>query len=156
MSRVYQKGSKSLGQVMSTVLEDAFAVAMVGLTLLGVSGLVYKSLKPEGWLSMGLDNLWQKSPGLVWFAGFGLAAVTLIIKHYYDLAPSRNRSGNLIAYGFANALRTDRGNPRPQQATFHVAFSPAAASCRWSASWFPWPRCGPRCGSRTRCAPGRI
>jgi hypothetical protein len=91
MSRVYQKGSKSLGQVMSTVLEDAFAVAMVGLTLLGVSGLVYKSLKP---------NLWQKSPGLVWFAGFGLAAVTLIIKHYYDLAPSRNRSGNLIAYGF--------------------------------------------------------
>jgi hypothetical protein len=100
MSRVYQKGSKSLGQVMSTVLEDAFAVAMVGLTLLGVSGLVYKSLKPEGWLSMGLDNLWQKSPGLVWFAGFGLAAVTLIIKHYYDLAPSRNRSGNLVAYGF--------------------------------------------------------
>ena len=41
MSRVYQKGSKSLGQVASGILEDGFAVAMVGLTLLGVAGVVY-------------------------------------------------------------------------------------------------------------------
>jgi hypothetical protein len=100
MSRVYQKGSKSIGQLTSAVLEDAFAVAMVGMTLLGVAGVVYKSLKPEGWLSVGLDTLWEKSPGLVWFTAFSLAAVTLVVKHYYDRAPSRNRSGNLVAYAF--------------------------------------------------------
>jgi hypothetical protein len=100
MSRVYQKGSKSLGQVTSSVLEDAFAVAMVGLTLLGVSGLLYKSFQPEGWVSGMLDNLWQKSPGLVWLAGIGLAGVIILLKHYYDRSPSGPRSGNLIAYAF--------------------------------------------------------
>ena len=100
MSRVYQKGSRSLGSVVSSLLEDGFALAMVGLTVLGVAGLAYKSLKPEGWLSSALENLWDKSPGLVWLCGFGLAAVTLGLKHYLDRTPSRTRGGNLIAYVF--------------------------------------------------------
>jgi hypothetical protein len=100
MSRVYQKGSKSLGQVMSSLLEDAFAVAMVGLTLLGVAGIIYKSFRPEGWISGVLDSLWQKSPGLVWMAGLGAAALIILVKHYYDRSPSSSRSGNFIAYAF--------------------------------------------------------
>jgi hypothetical protein len=100
MSRVYHKGSKSIGQVVSGLLEDAFAVAVVGLTLLGVAGIVYRSLKPEGWISASLETLWDKSPGLVWVVGFGLTATTLALKHYYDHSPSRSRSGNLIAYAF--------------------------------------------------------
>jgi hypothetical protein len=100
MSRVYQKGSKSVGQLMSSMLEDAFAVAMVGLTLLGVAGLVFKSFNPQGWISKLLDGLWQKSPGLVWLAGIGLAALIIVGKHYYDRTPSNTRSGNFIAYAF--------------------------------------------------------
>ena len=100
MSRVYQKGSKSLGQVASGILEDGFAVAMVGLTLLGVAGVVYKSLKPGGWISTGLDSLWHKSPWLVWLAGFGLAVVVIAVKHHLDRTPSRTAGGNLLTYAF--------------------------------------------------------
>jgi hypothetical protein len=100
MSRVYQKSTRSFGQVVSGLLEDAFALAMVGLTVIGVVGVVYKSLKPEGWISAVLENLWDKSPWLVWIVGFGFAAVTLTVKHYYDRKPSHSRSGNLISYAF--------------------------------------------------------
>lgn len=100
MSRVYERSSRSLGQLVSNLLEDAFAVAMVGLTLLGVAGLVYKSLKPEGWLSSALEGLWDKSPGLVWIVGFGVAVVTLAAKHYYDRNPRGDRKGNFVAYVF--------------------------------------------------------
>jgi hypothetical protein len=100
MSRVYQKSSRSLGQMVSNLLEDAFAVAMVGLTLLGIAGLVYKGLRPDGWVSSILEGLWEKSPGLVWIVGFGVAAATLTAKHYYDRNPRGNRSGNLVAYAF--------------------------------------------------------
>jgi hypothetical protein len=100
MARAYQKASKTLGQVVSGVVEDAFAVAMVGLTLLGVAGLIYKAFRPQGWVNVTLESLWQQSPGLVWIVGFGLTLVILFIKHTFDLTPSRGRTGNLIAYAF--------------------------------------------------------
>jgi hypothetical protein len=100
MSRAYQKGSKSLGQVVAALLEDGFAVAMVGLTLLGVAGVVYRSLKPDGWISSALDSLWHKSPWLVWLTGFVVALAILAVKHTYDRSPNRTGSGNFIVYGF--------------------------------------------------------
>jgi hypothetical protein len=100
MARAYQKGSKTLGQVISSIVEDAFAVAMVGLTLLGVAGVLYKAFKPEGWVSATLESLWQKSPGLVWIAGFGLTFVVLLIKHTFEGSPGRGRTSNFVAYAF--------------------------------------------------------
>jgi len=82
-------------------LEDAVAVAVVGLVVLGIGGLVYKLLNPDGWLSDWLGTLWAKSPALVWLVGFAGAAVVIFGKHAYDRGPGGESSrGNLVVYAF--------------------------------------------------------
>jgi hypothetical protein len=101
MSRVSGRTSKSLSQMLRSGLEDAVAVAVVGLVVLGVGGLVYKLLNPDGWLSEWLGRLWNKSPGLVWAVGFIGAAVVILGKHAYDRNPRGNATrGNLVVYAF--------------------------------------------------------
>jgi hypothetical protein len=94
------KSSKSLGQVLGSVLEDALALGVVGFAMLGVGGVVYKALSPDGWVSAALTTLWDKSPGLLWLAAFSIAAVTLVVKHHYDRDPRLTSRGNLFAYAF--------------------------------------------------------
>jgi len=101
MNRVSGRTSKSFGHMLRSGLEDAVAVAVVGLVVLGVGGLVYKLLNPDGWLSDWLGRLWDRSPGLVWVVGFVGAAVVIFGKHVYDRNPHGNSTrGNLVVYAF--------------------------------------------------------
>ncbi len=101
MNRVSGRTSKSFSHMLRSGLEDAVAVAVVGLVVLGVGGLVYKLLNPDGWLSDWLGGLWAKSPGLVWVVGFVGAAVVIFGKHVYDRNPRGNSTrGNLVVYAF--------------------------------------------------------
>ena len=98
MSRV---SGRSFNHMLRSGLEDAVAVAVVGLVVLGVGGLVYKLLNPDGWLSDWLGRLWAKSPALVWVVGFVGAAVVIFGKHAYDRNPrSESGRGNLVVYAF--------------------------------------------------------
>lgn len=91
---------KTVSQVIGNVAEDALAVAVVALTLLGIGGMVYKAFKPDGWLSLGLGHLWDKSPGLVWLAAFSVAAATLLAKHFFDRGRRAGTRGDVIGYAF--------------------------------------------------------
>jgi hypothetical protein len=101
MNRVSGRTSRTLGQMLRSGMEDAVAVAVVGLVVLGVGGLVYKLLNPDGWLSDWLGRLWDKSPGLVWVVGFVGATAVIAGKHFYDRNPRGNSTrGNLVVYAF--------------------------------------------------------
>jgi hypothetical protein len=100
MRQLSGRSSRSIGQLVASVAEDAFALAVVGFTLLGVGGVAYKALRPDGWISTVLARLWDKSPGLVWLAGFAVATITLVAKHYYDRDPHLGKRGNIVAYTF--------------------------------------------------------
>jgi hypothetical protein len=82
------------------MIEDAVSIGVVTLVVLGVGGLLYKALKPEGWITTALGHLWEKSPGLVWLAGFGIAVITLAFKHYFDRGTQRSSRANLLVYAF--------------------------------------------------------
>jgi hypothetical protein len=101
MNRVSGRTSRSLAETLRSGLEDAVAVAVVGLVVMGVGGLVYKLLNPDGWLTDWLGRLWEKSPGLVWLVGFVGAVVVIGGKHVYDRNPPGNTTrGNLLVYAF--------------------------------------------------------
>lgn len=100
MRQLSGRSSRSLGQLAVGLAEDAFALAVVGFALLGVGGVAYKALSPNGWVSSALGRLWDKSPGLVWLAGFAVATITLVAKHCYDRDPRLDKRGNLVAYTF--------------------------------------------------------
>lgn len=100
MRQLSGRSSRSLGQLVASVAEDAFALAVVGFTLLGIGAVAYKALRPDGWISNALAALWDKSPGLVWLTGFAVATLTLVAKHHYDRDPRLSARGNLVAYFF--------------------------------------------------------
>ena len=101
MNRVSGRTARSLTETLRSGLEDAVAVAVVGLVVMGVGGLVYKLLNPDGWLTDWLGRLWNKSPGLVWLVGFVGAVAIIAAKHFYDRDPPGNRvRGNLLVYAF--------------------------------------------------------
>jgi hypothetical protein len=83
---------------LAGLIEDIVAISLVGLVVLGIAGIVYRLFKPEGWGSSLLGYLWDKSPWLVWLAGFSLATVTLVGRHAVR-ARARQGSGNLLVYG---------------------------------------------------------
>jgi len=82
------------------LFEDVLAVGVVGFVVLGVGGLIYKLLSPEGWVSGWLDHLWAKSLGLVWLAGFGGAILVIALKPRYDRTPHGSGRGNPVVYAF--------------------------------------------------------
>lgn len=79
------------------LLADVGSILLLALMLLGTVGLGYRILRPGGWASTLLDYLWEKSPGLVWGAGFGLVIAAAVLKGM--LFPRRGDShGDLLVY----------------------------------------------------------
>jgi hypothetical protein len=94
---VYGRSSSRTGGLLGGLIEDVAAIALVGLIVLGIGGIIYRLFKPEGWGSSLLGYLWDKSPGLVWLAGFSVAAITLAGRHAVR-ARAREGSGNFLTY----------------------------------------------------------
>jgi hypothetical protein len=82
------------------LLEDAVSIAMLGLVVLGLGGTLYKSLKPGGWLTLVLDRLWDQNPWLVWFLGFGAAALLALGKWWVSHSPRAGRRSDVLVYTF--------------------------------------------------------
>lgn len=95
MARPAYRSSSRGGGLLGSAIEDIGAIALVGLVVLGIGGIVYRLFKPEGWGSSLLSYLWDKSPWLVWLGAFSIAALTLAGRHAMG---ARGGSGNLFTY----------------------------------------------------------
>lgn len=85
----------------SNVLADVGSVALLALVLLGVVGLVYRALRPGGWLGSGLDYLWEKSPGLVWLVGFAVVLAGALFKPVFFPRRQPGQSDLLLYFGLS-------------------------------------------------------
>lgn len=104
MSRVTGRSPRSFSQVLRGAFQDALAVGAVSLIMLGVGGLVYKLLSPDGWLTGWLGRIWDRSPGMLWLVAFVGAVAVIMGKHLYDRnpggTPGNSLRGNFVVYGF--------------------------------------------------------
>lgn len=76
-------------------------LVLFAFMLLGVGGVVFKFIMPEGWMAEGWDLIWKKNPGYAFF--FFLAAVIAFVlgKSWLDNLNLQARPGNFIAYVWA-------------------------------------------------------
>jgi len=81
-------------------MAEVFSIALICLVVLGLAGVLYKSLMPGGWISSLLDQLWTKNPWLVWLVGFGSASVLAAAKWWFDRDPDAGRRSEALAYAF--------------------------------------------------------
>jgi hypothetical protein len=83
-------------------LSDAFAsifnIALLLLLLLGVCGLIYKALKPGGWMGHVLDAAWHAHPGFAALAGMGALAGLVAAKRWLDATSEDGSRGDILVY----------------------------------------------------------
>jgi hypothetical protein len=65
-----------------------------------LGGIVYKALKPGGWLSAVLDRIWDQSPLLVWLIGFTFASARASGMWWFEHNPNARGRRDVLAYAF--------------------------------------------------------
>ncbi len=90
-------------QPVKTVIQLAKDLALFGLTLLGIGGVVFKFIMPEGWLVAFIDHVWNKNPGYTLGIAALLALAFIPAKNWFDNLSFKNSLGNLITYAWVLA-----------------------------------------------------
>ncbi|MCW5626899.1 MAG: hypothetical protein KIT73_19430, partial [Burkholderiales bacterium] len=68
------------------------------LLLLGVGGLVYKALRPGGWISHWLSGFWHVHPGYAALTAIALAAGGYGLKRWLDESSPAGTRGDVLLY----------------------------------------------------------
>ena len=89
------KTARTWRDALGSLVVDVASLVFIGLVLLGVGGIVYHLLKPSGWLADLLDQMWSKSPSLVWLVGFASA---LVAANWLYRRPRRPQDSDLLVY----------------------------------------------------------
>lgn len=78
----------------------AYSVAMLGLALLGMAGIVYHCLAPGGILGPWLARLWSRHPVMTLLVAVGLVTMLLAARSQPASSRSINASTDLPLYVF--------------------------------------------------------
>ena len=83
------------------MLADVGSVALLALVLLGVVGLVYRALRPGGWLGSGLDYLWEKRSRVGVAGRIRRGAGRCAFKRVFFPASATDQSDLLLYFGLS-------------------------------------------------------
>ncbi len=82
-----------------------YSLTLAGLGLLGMTGIVYHTLAPEGWFSGWLSRLWSQHPAFAFLVLIGLLTVALAARN--QVGRQRfERGGTELPYYFFVTLGT--------------------------------------------------
>ncbi len=89
-----------MGKGVRFVFQLLLDIAFFGLMLVGVGGVIYKVIKPEGWLRTAWDALWSGDPLYALLFLGGAAAVFVPVRNWLDSLNTKTTLGNFIAYAW--------------------------------------------------------
>jgi hypothetical protein len=92
--RPMHSGKRMFAELAGTLLN----AAVVSLLVLGVGGLAYKLLKPDGWVGAWLGRFWQVHPGYAVLAFVGMLAGGYGLKRWLDSNAADGTRGDVLVY----------------------------------------------------------
>jgi hypothetical protein len=93
------------GRRIHDVLGFLYSLTLAGLGLLGMTGIVYHALAPEGWFAGWLSRLWSQHPGFAFLVLIGLLTTVLAARN--QVGQQRfERGGTEVPLYFFVALGT--------------------------------------------------
>jgi len=87
-------GSPLLSELGGTALHGA----IFALLVLGVVGLIYKALKPGGFLGRWLDTFWHMHPGYAALMVIAILAGGYGFKRWLDASSMNSARGDILVY----------------------------------------------------------
>ena len=92
---------RSLGDVVREALLTAFQLTLLLLLVLGIGGIAYQGVSPNGWLLRVLVSAWDRGPIYLFFVTLGLIAGSTWVHNAMHRRPAvASRTGDLFAAGF--------------------------------------------------------
>lgn len=85
--------------LLSDAASTLFNAALLMLLVLGICGLIYKALKPGGWIGHVMDAAWHAHPGFAALAGMGILAGLVAVKRWLDSTSEDGSRGDVLVYG---------------------------------------------------------
>jgi hypothetical protein len=98
MSNLSTRPGRSLFQLLQEGVQTLFHLMLFSLLVLGFGGLVYKALRPEGWLSHTVSQIWTQHPIMamvICAAGLGTG---LWGTRFFERLPLFGKRGDMLVY----------------------------------------------------------
>jgi hypothetical protein len=99
LSEITQRPARGVVQILQEGVLTLFHLMLFSLLLLGLGGLIYKSVRSGGWIESALGGLWTQHPGMAMPALLSAAGVLALIKRYFDNRAMFGKRGDILVYG---------------------------------------------------------
>ena len=98
MSNLTARPGRTVLQLIQEGIQTLFHLMLFSLLVLGFGGLVYKALRPEGWMTGVVTQVWGQHP--VAAILFSIAAVcgAMCATRFFERLPLFGKRGDMLVY----------------------------------------------------------
>ncbi len=100
LSELTQRPGRGVFQIVQEGVTTLFHLMLFSLLLLGLGGLIYKSLRGGGWIETLLGSVWAQHPAMAMPALLAAAGVGALLKRYFDNRAMFGKRGDILVYGW--------------------------------------------------------
>lgn len=99
LSELTQRPGRGVFQIVQEGVTTLFHLMLFSLLLLGLGGLIYKSVRGGGWIETFLGGVWAQHPAMAMPALLAAAGVGALLKRYFDNRAMFGKRGDILVYG---------------------------------------------------------
>jgi hypothetical protein len=89
---------RGLLQILQEGVTTLFHVLLFSLLVLGLGGLVYKALRPEGWIEASFGQIWSQNPTMAIMTALAALVAALWVKRFFEHLPMFGKRGDILVY----------------------------------------------------------
>ena len=98
MSELTARPGRTVLQILQEGVQTLFHLMLFSLLALGFGGLIYKAVRPEGWITTSVAQFWSQHP-LATIMGCALALASAFWgTRFFERLPLFGKRGDMLVY----------------------------------------------------------
>ena len=98
LSNLSARPGRSIFQLLQEGVTTMFHLLLFSLLVLGFGGLVYKALRPDGWFTNTLGQIWARHPVMAITVCLAGLAAGLWGTRFFERLPLFGKRGDMLVY----------------------------------------------------------
>lgn len=98
MSNLTARPGRTVLQLIQEGLQTLFHLMLFSLLVLGFGGLVYKALRPEGWMTGVVGQVWGQHPVVAILLGIAAVCGAMWATRFFERLPLFGKRGDMLVY----------------------------------------------------------
>jgi hypothetical protein len=98
ISDMTARSNRSVWQMLQEGIQTLFHLLLFSLLALGFGGLIYKAVRPDGWIGNTLSQLWAQHPVATIVACGAALAASAFGTRLFERLPLFGKRGDMLVY----------------------------------------------------------